>query len=69
MERDVAVQLVNLGLEISDALARANALVPKLRAEEKDQIERAIGDMIHDVYIELMRPAIRQYPDLDPDPR
>ena len=69
MERHVATQLVQLGLEISDVLAKANALVPKLDDQEKAPIEKAIGDMIQDVYLELMRPAIRQYPDLDPDPR
>ncbi len=69
MEREVAVELIRLSLEISDLLAKTNALVPKLTEEEKPPIRKAIGDMIDGVYIELMRPAIRQYPDLDPDPR
>jgi hypothetical protein len=69
MERELAVQLIQISLEISDHLAKAYALMPKLNDLEKEPIERAVGDMLQDVYIKLMRPAIRQYPDLDPDPR
>jgi hypothetical protein len=34
---------------------------------ERDLFKQAIYKIIGDVYCELMRPIIREYPDMDPD--
>ena len=37
--------------------------------EEKTKLRRGMSGMLADVYTELMRPIIQQFPELDPDPR
>ncbi len=69
MERDVASQVIQLCLQMHDELGKADALAEQMNEAEKRPYRRAIGHLIQEIYIELMRPVIRQYPDLDPDPR
>lgn len=57
-------------LAMSEPLNSATALTANIQSkDEQDSLKRAIGNVIQVVYIDLMRPIIRQYPDLDPDPR
>jgi hypothetical protein len=69
MERDVASQLIQLCLRMHDELGKADALAEQMDEVAKRSYRKAIGNLIQEIYIELMRPIIRQYPDLDPDPR
>jgi hypothetical protein len=63
MNRDVAAQLIKLCVEMG-----ATKVVGSIQdAEEQKLMRRPIGELGADVYTKLMRPVIRQYPDLDPD--
>jgi hypothetical protein len=37
--------------------------------EEQKRLRRPLGDVMQSVWIDLMQPIVRQYPDLDPDKR
>ncbi len=53
--------------------ASMNSVVERIKLienqDENDSLKQAIYKVIGDVYCDLMRPIIRQYPDLDPDDR
>jgi hypothetical protein len=68
MNRDVAAQLIKLCVEMGDVLNRGTTLVSSIPdGEEQKRLRRPIGELGADVYAKLMRPLVRQYPDLDPD--
>jgi len=53
---------------MNESLNSATLLAAKVESkDEQDSLRRAIGNVIQVIYIDLMRPVIRQYPDLDPD--
>ena len=55
-------------LELSDAMNQVCSVIEQLDSEEeKTDFRRGMGAMLADVYIELMRPIINQFPELDPD--
>ena len=68
MDRAIAEQLMQKYLELSEPLNLATDLTDRIEnKEEKELIRRGIGTVMAKIYIDLMRPIIRQYPDLDPD--
>jgi len=68
MERDVAEMLVRLSISISEQLNVATLLV---RNEQDKQVQidtrRAIANVGAALDEGILRPIIKQYPDLDPD--
>lgn len=68
MDRAIAEQLMQKYLELSEPLNLATELTDKIEnKEERSLIRRGIGSVMVNIYVDLMRPIIRQYPDLDPD--
>jgi hypothetical protein len=55
-------------IALTEPLNRATALAMQLEDQsEREAMLRSIGSMMDVAYVELMRPIISQYPDLDPD--
>jgi len=68
MEREVAEELMRTLVAMNEPLNAATVLTEKIKSkDEQDSLRRVIGTLMQTIYIELMRPIIRQYPDLDPD--
>jgi hypothetical protein len=68
VERALAEQLMHTFLAMSEPLNSATSLTAQMEnKEEQESLRRAIGNVMQMIYIDLMRPVIRQYPDLDPD--
>lgn len=68
MERAIAEQLMRTFLAVNEPLNSATLLTAKIESkDEQESLRRAIGNVMQVIYIDLMRPVIRQYPDLDPD--
>ena len=68
MDRAIAEQLMQFYLALDGPLNSATILSDKIEnKEERSLVRRGVGGVTSKIYIELMRPIIRQYPDLDPD--
>jgi hypothetical protein len=68
MDKSTARELIRLYLKAGEPLNEATEIIDKLPdAEEQKRLRRPIGELISNVYIELIRPIVREYPDLDPD--
>jgi hypothetical protein len=68
MDRAIAEQLMQCYVALDGPLHTAGKISEKIETkEERDPVRRAIGDLVLNIYSNLMRPIIRQYPDLDPD--
>jgi hypothetical protein len=68
MDRKVAEELMRTCLAISQPLNAATQLTDGIaNGAERESVRRVIGNLMQTVHLELMRPIIRQYPDLDPD--
>lgn len=68
MDRPVAKQLIDLLLSLDRPLNDATELSAKIAdAEERKAVRRAIGEITARAYTDLIRPIVRQYPDLDPE--
>lgn len=53
---------------INEQLNSATSLTAQIDSKDEQQsLRRAIGNVVQTIYIDLMRPVISQYPDLDPD--
>jgi hypothetical protein len=70
MDRATAERLMVIYHRVNEALNQAE---PALRAipdeQERKRHLRALGDMMMDVWTELMAPIVREHPELDPDKR
>jgi hypothetical protein len=68
MERSTAEQLMELLLALDDPLNKATELTKEIAdpAEQK-AVRRGIGEITTLAYTNLIRPIVRQFPDLDPD--
>lgn len=70
MNKELAADLIADLLALD---ASMNSVVERIELiddrDEHNALKQAIYKVIGDVYCELMRPIIRQYPDLDPDGR
>lgn len=68
MERGVAEQLMKELLALSGPLNTATSLTNQISSKEEQAVmRRGLGELMNTIYADLMRPIIRQYPDLDPD--
>ena len=68
MKLESAKLMMQKLLELSDAMNQVCSVIEQLDSEEeKTDFRRGMGAMLADVYIELMRPIINQFPELDPD--
>lgn len=65
MDRDIAESLMTHFLSLDQPLNRAAEVADRISDdEERRAIRRAIGEFVGRIYGDLMRPIIRQYPDL-----
>lgn len=62
---DLMADLVALDVSMNSIVERIGQIEDP---DEHNALKQAIYKVIGDVYCDLMRPIIRQYPDLDPDP-
>jgi hypothetical protein len=70
MDRIVAEQLMELLLALDGPLNRATELTEKITdLEERKVVRRGIGEITARAYTDLIRPIVRQFPDLDPEKR
>lgn len=68
MDRGVAEQLMKELLALTAPLNAATSLTSQITSkEEQTVIRRGLGELMNTIYADLMRPIIKQYPDLDPD--
>lgn len=68
MKKDAAEVLMQQLLALSQAMDQVCAAIDRVDGEdEREQLRRGMSGMLADVYTELMRPIIRQFPELDPD--
>jgi len=68
MDRNVAEKLMSELVALGEPLNAATTLTAQIVDEgERAAIRKVLGDLMSHVYLDLMRPIIRQYPDLDPD--
>jgi len=68
LNKDSAEVLMKELLELSEAMNQVCILIDGLESEEeRKELRRGMSGMLADVYTELMRPIIRQFPELDPD--
>jgi DNA-binding transcriptional LysR family regulator len=68
VNRESAEALMQRLLQLSRAMDDVCAEIEQLESdEERMQLRRGMSGMLADVYTELMRPLIQQFPDLDPD--
>ncbi len=68
MDRQIAEQLMKSILDLSAPLNLATSLTAQIDDKElQAKMRKAIGEIMNTAYIDLMRPIVRQYPDLDPD--
>ena len=68
MKRDVAEKIMQEMMDIGDSLNITTSLVEKI--ENKDECKNfkiPIGNIMGQIYTEIMIPIIKQHPDLDPD--
>ena len=54
--------------EIGESLNRETTIIQGVPdPEERRRLNRPIGETMANVRLELMRPIVREYPELDPD--
>jgi hypothetical protein len=67
MERKLAEQLIKHFLALDKPLNEAGQLVETIDdAALQRKMKGAIADVVLSVYTDLIRPIVREYPDLDP---
>ena len=68
MDRAIAADLIRLYLAAGEPLNEATSLISQLPdREEQMRLRRPLGELMAALYIDLIRPIVRDYPDLDPD--
>lgn len=68
MDREIARRLISFATALDEPLNEATALSEQIsNIEERNAVRRAIASITGAAYSELIRPILRQYPDLDPD--
>jgi hypothetical protein len=67
MDRDLAERIVSAVNDLSSPFSALDALSSKIPdAQEAREFRLALGEMMGQT-VALLRPALRRYPDLDPD--
>lgn len=68
MEKSSAEKVIKAVLQLDVQLNEVDAQLRELPDDaERKALLRALGTIILDLDSELIRPLVRQYPDLDPD--
>jgi len=68
LDKTAAANLMNKLLELSTSMNTVAALIEKIDDEKQKLIlRRGIADLMGAVYTDLMRPIIREHPELNPD--
>ena len=68
MDREIAEQLMQCYVALDGPLNSAAIISEKIEPkEERDPVRSALARLALSIDSSLMRPIIRQYPDLDPD--
>lgn len=68
MKKDIAKKLMDILFSFDNSLESATQLTELIEDEnERKLIRKGIGEIGSRIYTDLMRPIIKQYPDLDPD--
>lgn len=68
MDKEMAIALMSELKALAEPLNRATELAMQLSDQnEREAVLRSIGSIMDIAYVDLMRPIIRQHPDLDPD--
>lgn len=68
MDRSTAEKMIGLLLALDEPLNKATELTAKIgNEEERKAVRRAIGEITTRAYTDLIRPIVRQFPDLDPE--
>jgi hypothetical protein len=68
VERNLAALLMRDLLAMSAPLNSATLLTNQIAdKEERERFRRGIGTVMNEIYVNLMMPIIRQYPELNPD--
>ena len=68
MDYDAAEKLMRCYMNINGALNDATQITNSIQdIEERHYIRRILSNIGQDVFLELMRPITKKYPDLDPD--
>jgi hypothetical protein len=69
MDRSVAEKLMQHYLAAGGAaLNEATSVIGTLAdAEEQRRLRRPLGELMQSIYLELMRPIVKEHPELDPD--
>ena len=68
MDRAIAERLMQCYLALDGPLNSAAIISEKIEPkEERSLVRRGIAEVTTKIFVDLMRPIIRQYPDLDPD--
>jgi hypothetical protein len=68
MEKALAAKLIDSVLQLSDQLNEIDEQLQALpEGAEREALLRASGSVMFELDAGLIRPLVRQYPDLDPD--
>jgi len=68
MDKKTAIDLMQLYLRACEPLNLAAKVIGGLPDEEEQKrLRRPLGEVGQSIYVELMRPIIREYPELDQD--
>ena len=68
MERSIAEKLMKDLMALTDPLNSATEVTTQIAdKEEQASFRRSIAEIMNTVYVDLMRPIIKQFPDLNPD--
>lgn len=67
MEKDVAKRIISNCIKAGENLHNVALELDKITdEEEKNRYKKKIAKLLADVYLEVMRPVINDYPELDP---
>ena len=70
MHRSTAERLMEAYARVGTALNDVDPLIRSIPdTDERNNHLRALGTMMQDLWLQLMAPIVREYPDLDPDRR
>ncbi len=68
MDKEIARKLIEFAIALDKPLNDATALTGQISdTDERKAVRRAIAEITGTAYSELIRPILRQYPDLDPE--
>ena len=70
MDRDTAAELIDHYMRICAELNQMTHIIGALPdSDEQKRLRRPVGEIGASLYVDLIVPLLKQYPDLDPDNR